>query len=111
MPMNKLLVSLLLTLGTFGVVHAEGDAKAGQAKTAVCAACHGPDGETAAPTFPTLAGQSEAYLLKQLTDMRSGKRKTVEMTGLLDKLSDQDLADIAAFYASQNVSVIRSMSN
>ncbi len=43
--------------------------------------------------------------------MRSGKRKTVEMTGLLDKLSDQDLADIAAFYASQNVSVIRSMSN
>ncbi len=43
MPMNKLLVSLLLTLGTFGVVHAEGDAKAGLAKTAVCAACHGPD--------------------------------------------------------------------
>lgn len=109
--MNKLLVSLLLILGITGVANAGGDAQAGKAKVAVCASCHGPDGETSAANFPRLAGQGEQYLLKQLQDIRSGKRNVVEMTGLLTDLSDQDLADIAAFYASQNVSALRSMSN
>ncbi|ROL73802.1 cytochrome c4 [Pseudomonas chlororaphis] len=103
--MNKLIVSLLLTLGITGVAHAAGDAAAGQAKAAVCGACHGPDGNSMAPNFPKLAGQGERYLNKQLHDIKSGKRQVLEMTGLLTNLSDQDMADIAAYFASQKGSV------
>ncbi|NBF00698.1 c-type cytochrome [Pseudomonas sp. Fl5BN2] len=103
--MNKLLVSLLLTLGITGVAHAAGDAAAGQAKAAVCGACHGPDGNSMAPNFPKLAGQGEKYLEKQLHDIKSGKRQVLEMTGLLTNLSDQDMADISAYFASQKGSV------
>ena len=108
--MNKLFVSLLLILGGTGMAQAAGsavvgDATAGQAKTAVCAACHGPNGNSAAPNFPKLAGQGERYLLKQLTDIKDGKRQVLEMTGQLTNLSDQDLADIAAYYAQQKNSV------
>lgn len=103
--MNKLLVSLLLSLGVTGLAQAAGDAAAGQAKTAVCAACHSADGNSLAPNFPKLAGQGERYLLKQLQDIKSGNRQVIEMTGLLTNLSDQDLADIAAYYASQKGSI------
>ncbi|MGH8354643.1 MAG: c-type cytochrome, partial [Pseudomonas sp.] len=101
--MNKVLVSLLLTLGLTGMAQAAGDAAAGQAKAAVCGACHGADGNSPAPNFPKLAGQGERYLLKQLKDIKAGMapgapagvgRKAVEMTGLLDNLSEQDLADL-----------------
>ena len=103
--MNKLIVSLLLTVGISGIAHAAGDAAAGQAKAAVCGACHGPDGNSMAPNFPKLAGQGERYLDKQLHDIKSGKRQVLEMTGLLTNLSDQDLADIAAYFSSQKGSV------
>lgn len=103
--MNKVLVSLLLTLGLTGVAQAAGDAEAGQGKVAVCGACHGADGNSPAPNFPKLAGQGERYLLKQLHDIKSGDRPVVEMTGMLDNLSDQDMADIAAYFASQKMSV------
>ncbi|MCW2268832.1 MULTISPECIES: c-type cytochrome [Pseudomonas] len=107
--MNKLLVSLLLTLGITGVASAaepiKGDAAAGQAKTAVCGACHNPDGNSLAPNFPKLAGQGEKYLEKQLHDIKSGKRTVLEMTGMLAAFSDQDLADIAAYFSSQKGSV------
>ena len=108
--MNKLLVSLLLTLGVAGIAQAAatavvGDAAAGQAKTAVCGACHGPDGNSMAPNFPKLAGQGDRYLLKQLHEIKDGKRQVLEMTGLLTSLNDQDLADIAAYYSSQKNSV------
>ena len=103
--MNKLIVSLLLTLGVTGGANAAGnivgDAAAGQAKTAVCGACHNPDGNSLAPNFPKLAGQGERYLTKQLHDIKDGKRTVLEMTGLLTNLNDQDLADIAAYFASQ----------
>ena len=108
--MNKLIVSLLLTLGITGAAVAaegpvKGDATAGQAKAAVCGACHGPDGNSPAPNFPKLAGQGERYLSKQMHDIKDGKRTVLEMTGLLTNLSDQDLADIAAYFASQKGSV------
>jgi cytochrome c553 len=103
--MNKVLVSLLLTLGLTGVAQAAGDAEAGKGKVAVCGACHGADGNSPAPNFPKLAGQGERYLLKQLHDIKSGARPVVEMTGMLDNLSDQDMADIAAYFASQKMSV------
>ncbi|MEZ0616662.1 cytochrome c [Pseudomonas sp. Env-44] len=108
--MDKLIVSLLLTLGITGAAVAaegpvKGDATAGQAKAAVCGACHGPDGNSPAPNFPKLAGQGERYLSKQMHDIKDGKRTVLEMTGLLTNLNDQDLADLAAYFASQKGSV------
>ena len=112
--MNKVLVSLLLTLGITGMAHAAGNAEAGQSKVAVCGACHGTDGNSAAPNFPKLAGQGERYLLKQLNDIKAGStpgaaegvgRKVLEMTGMLDPYSEQDLADIAAYFSSQKMTV------
>ena len=82
-------------------VWAEGDAAAGKPKTASCVACHGEDGNSAIPAFPTLAGLGEKYLLAQLRHIKAGERAVVEMTGILDYLSDQDLQDIAAYYDSQ----------
>ncbi|MGH8436678.1 MAG: c-type cytochrome [Pseudomonas sp.] len=103
--MNKVLVSLLLTLGITGMAHAAGDAAAGQSKAAMCGACHGADGNSPAPNFPKLAGQGQRYLLKQMSDIKSGKRQVLEMTGLLTNVSDEDLQDIAAYFASQKMSV------
>src|SRR5690554_3879244 len=80
---------------------AAGDAAAGQGKVAACAACHASDGNSPAPTFPKIAGLGEKYLLKQLQDIKSGVRPVPEMTGQLDAMSDQDLADIAAYYNAQ----------
>jgi len=102
--MNKLLLGLLL-MGLAGIVHAAGDAAAGQGKVAVCGACHGPDGNSPAPNFPKLAGQGERYLLKQLQDIKSGSRPVLEMTGQLDNFNEQDLADIAAWFSSQKMTV------
>ena len=101
--MNKLLISLLMSAGIAGVAHADGDAKAGQPLTAICAACHGADGNSMAPNFPKLAGQGEEYLLKQMADIKAGSRQVPEITGLLNNLSDQDMANVAAYFASQKV--------
>lgn len=103
--MNKLVMSVLLTLGVAGAAYAEGDAAAGQGKVAICSACHNPDGNSMIPTFPKLAGQGKHYLYKQMQDIKKGDRPVPEMTGMLDALSDQDLKDISAWYASQKGSV------
>lgn len=107
--MNKIFLSLLLILGVCGKAQAAdavvGDAAAGQAKAAVCGACHGPDGNSMAPNFPKLAGQGQRYLLKQLHEIKDGKRVVLEMTGLLTNLNDQDLNDIAAYFAGQKGSI------
>jgi len=84
-----------------GNVLAAGNAEAGKAKSVACGACHGADGNSLAPTFPKLAGQHESYLLKQLKDIKSGARSVPTMAGQLDAMSEQDLADMAAFYAVQ----------
>ena len=96
---------MLVAVGATSVAMAQGNADAGKELTAVCAACHAADGNSLAPTFPKLAGQQEKYLLKQLTDIKSGNRKVTEMTGLLDNLTDQNLADIAAYFANNSVVV------
>ncbi|WP_151671908.1 c-type cytochrome [Nitrincola schmidtii] len=100
--MNKLLISLLVSVGITGMAHATGgDATAGSQKVAVCAACHGADGNSPMGAFPSLAGQSSRYLLKQMQDQLSGARVIPEMTGMLDGLSERDMRDIAAFYERQ----------
>jgi cytochrome c553 len=77
------------------------DAAAGKSNALVCSACHGADGNSAVPSFPKLAGQGEAYLVKQMKDIRDGARPVPTMAGQLDGKSDEDLADLAAYYASQ----------
>lgn len=78
-----------------------GDAEAGELLVMGCAACHGTDGNSIAPTFPKLAGLGEKYLLKQMKNFRDGLRKAALMMGQVDNMSDQQLADIAAFYNSK----------
>ena len=80
-----------------------GDAKAGQAKAAVCGACHGLDGNSSDPQFPKLAGQSEQYIVHQLTNFKSGKRQNPIMLGMATPLSTQDMRDIGAYFASQKI--------
>jgi len=77
-----------------------GDIAAGKAKTAVCAACHGAMGVSAIPMYPNLAGQKEAYLVKQLKDFKAGNRKDPVMAPMAMGLSDADIANVAAYYAS-----------
>ncbi|MFZ5653908.1 MAG: c-type cytochrome [Pseudomonadota bacterium] len=96
-----LCLSALLSFGFAQASLAAGDPAAGKARVAACGACHGPQGASSAPNFPNLAGIGEKYLLKQLRDIQSGRRQVAEMTGQLNGLSEQDLADIAAFYAGQ----------
>lgn len=104
--MKKVLLASVIALGVVSqAAMAAGDAAAGKAKAAVCAACHGPDGNSAAPTFPKLAGQSERYIVKQLQDIKSNVRPVPAMAGLTDNLSAQDMADIAAYFASQTGSL------
>ncbi|AQA17291.1 cytochrome c4 [Halioglobus japonicus] len=100
--MKKVVILASLILGWTQVASAQtGDAAAGKDMTTMCAACHGADGNSAAATFPKLAGLGEKYLLKQLKDIRDGARPIPTMVGQVDDKSDQELADIAAFYASQ----------
>ena len=80
---------------------AAGDPAAGRGKTAVCAACHNRDGNSLSSAFPKLAGQNERYLIKQMEDIKNGVRPVPTMAGQLDNLSEQDIADIAAYYAAQ----------
>ena len=80
------------------------DADRGQTLTQTCIACHGADGNSIAGSFPSIAGQNERYLLKQLREIKSGARAALLMVGQLDSMSDQDLADMAAYYASQTAS-------
>jgi cytochrome c553 len=80
---------------------AAGSAEAGQAKAIVCAACHGVDGNSLNPEWPSLAGQNEAYLVRSLQAFKSGERSNVLMTAQAAPLSDQDMADLAAFFASR----------
>ena len=87
------------------LVSAQGDAAAGQAKAALCATCHGNDGNSELAINPKLAGQNTNYLVKQLMDFKSGARPSVTMAAMVLSLSEQDMQDIAAWYASQQVTV------
>jgi cytochrome c553 len=78
-----------------------GDAKAGEGKAATCGACHGMDGNSADKTYPKLAGQNEAFVVRQLELMKAQKRTNPVMMPFIGNLSDQDLHDLGAFYASK----------
>ena len=94
---------ILLSLGMIvaaGDVFA-GDIANGEKLSATCAACHGADGQSTVPTNPKLAGQYESYLVQALKAYRSGERQNAIMAGFASALSDQDIADLAAYFAAQ----------
>jgi len=102
---TSILVATSLVSSLSAMADSIGDAEAGKAKSAICAGCHGMDGNSVMPNFPKLAGQGTKYLIKQMQDIKSGARNVVEMTGLLAASSDQDIKDLAAYYQSQKVTI------
>ncbi len=99
----RLAIAMLLTLGLVATAQAAGDAEAGKNKSATCAGCHGPDGNSFNPIWPKLAGQHPQYLAKQLHNFKVGERKDAIMGGMAMPLSDQDIEDLAAYFSSQAV--------
>ena len=92
---------LLITVMLFGSASvAAADVNAGKAKAAVCAACHGANGISVIPDYPNLAGQKVRYLEASIKAYRDGERKNAIMSAMASGLSDADIANIAAFYAS-----------
>ncbi len=84
---------------------AAGDVKAGRQKARQCQTCHGLDGQAKLPDAPNLAGQAEIYLVKTLKDYRSGARQHEMMSLVARNLKDDDIADLAAYYAAIPVTV------
>jgi cytochrome c553 len=103
-PVVRLVLLLLVGLVNLPCL-AAGDIAAGQRKALQCQTCHGLDGLSKLPEAPNLAGQPEPYLIKSLNDYRSGARQHDMMTIVVKPLSDQDIADLAAYYAAIEVSV------
>ncbi len=99
MKMYLLTAWCLIALATGGALASE--SAAGKEKSKVCAACHGPEGNSASAEFPRLAGQHYDYLVKALKDYRSGARKNPIMAPQAAKLSDRDIADLADFYSEK----------
>ena len=98
---NLLLSALVfLMVGNVAEVHAAGDAAAGKEKSAVCAACHGVEGISSIPMNPNLAGQVPGYIASQLAAYKSGDRANAVMAGQASLLSDQDMADLDAYFSS-----------
>jgi cytochrome c553 len=88
---------------SIGAAQAAGDAAAGLARSRSCAACHGANGIAGMPNVPNLAAQNEQYLLKALNDYKSGARKDDMMSLIVQRLTDEDLANLAAYYAGLGV--------
>jgi cytochrome c553 len=98
--MKRLVLAVLASTIAVGATAA--DIEAGKKKAAeVCAACHGPDGNSATADFPRIAGQHADYLAKALRDYRTGARKNPIMAGFANQLSRADIENVSAFYAAQ----------
>jgi cytochrome c553 len=102
--MRKLLAvaTMAAVLGISSTARAEGSAEAGQEKSVVCAACHGPDGNSFNPEWPSIAGQHQAYIVAQLQAFKEGTREDPLMSPMAMGLSEQDMKDLAAFYHAQS---------
>lgn len=91
-------LGLSLSLGAWNAV--AGDAEKGKAKSTSCVACHGSDGISQIPMYPNLAGQKEQYLVSSLKAFRDGTRKNPVMSPMAAGLTDEDIANLAAYYSS-----------
>lgn len=99
----KVLFKVAACIGLFSAmpVMAGGDANRGEELSGICAACHGADGNNTLAMWPKLAGQHEAYLERQLGLIKSEARFVPEMAGIVTLLSEQDIADVSAYFAGQ----------
>lgn len=103
MRVCKLMVAILAAALTgSSLALAGGDPAAGQQKSAVCAGCHGVDGNSLVGANPRLAGQYETYLYHALKEYKAGRRNSILMQNMVANLNDQDLRDLAAWFASQD---------
>ncbi|MFT4821708.1 MAG: cytochrome c553 [Candidatus Pseudothioglobus sp.] len=98
--MFRIAIILTAALATF-TAQAEPNIAHGKELSAVCVACHGTDGNSAAGVFPSIAGQGQKYLVKQLVNIKDGTRVAMLMAGILDNYTNQDMQDVAAYFASQ----------
>jgi len=94
-------LGLVAALTLSAPVFAAGDAAKGEAKAAVCAGCHGMDGNSVTPQFPVIAGQVPGYIAQQLKAFKSGVRNDPVMLGQVAALTDEDMANLDAFYSAQ----------
>ncbi|HLR17197.1 MAG TPA: c-type cytochrome [Alcanivoracaceae bacterium] len=104
--MKSLRLAALLIAGLFASnAIAAGNIEAGKTKSATCAACHSVDGNSPSSAFPKIAGQGAPYMVKQLKDYKAGVREDATMFGMTAALSEQDMEDLAAYFASQTIKV------
>jgi cytochrome c553 len=88
-----------------GTAYGAGNASAGRETAKMCVACHGIDGVAKMPNAATIAGESELYLVKQLKAFRAGERQDPQMSIIAESLSDEDIANLAAWYSSIKITV------
>lgn len=100
-------LKLFVLLAATAVSHAmaAGDVDAGKEKSQPCAACHGPDGNSPSGEWPSLAGQGEKYLVEQIQAFKAGDRQNALMAPMVANLSEQDMADLAAYFSAQTIKV------
>ncbi len=101
MNKNRIATLLVTALACLPMAASAGDPEAGAQKSLVCGACHGVDGNSIMPEWPSLAGQHESYIVRQLQLFKEGVRNNVIMMPNAMLLTDEDMADLAAFYARQ----------
>jgi cytochrome c553 len=101
--MKKLALTVIALFGIISIANGAGNVAAGEEKSAMCQGCHGPDGNSPMGDFPSLAGQHDSYLIKQLNDFKAGKRSNEMMDAIAPTLSDEDITDIAAYFSSQKI--------
>jgi len=105
--MKQLFIAIVLASNFTLQAFAGGDPVAGKEKSAVCAGCHGVDGNSSVGANPRLAGQYESYLYHSLKEYKEGRRQSLLMAGMVANLSDQDMKDLAAWFASQEGDVLQ----
>ncbi len=98
--MKSIVIGLVSAVALLASTANAADIEAGKAKSAVCAACHGSTGISPTPIWPNLAGQKEQYLLAQIKAFKDGTRQNAQMAPMVAALSDDDMANLAAYYAS-----------
>ena len=96
----KKITLIILSFLVSPIIYAEHSIEHGQKKAAVCVSCHGEKGLAPVPMYPNLAGQNHAYIVKQLQAFQQGGRNDPIMTPIAKNLTEQEIADIAAYYAS-----------
>ena len=103
--MRKLIGVVAVLVAWAGVADAAGDPVAGRQKAKLCQVCHGKDGIATLLEAPNIAGQKETYLVRALMSFKAGERKNEQMTVIIKQLSDEDIANVAAYYASIKITV------